>query len=150
MKINLNNKIFLILITLIVNSYDANAKNTKQFDMSFEAAQIQFKLGNYYKALPMYLELYKLDSSNYNISYLVGVCYKNGRTQRKRALYYLEKAATHTTKNYKQNSSTERDAPTFVFMLLGDEYQRNSKFDKAINAYNNYKSEMAENNEKIK
>ena len=34
-----------------------------------------------------------------------------------------------------------------MFLLLGDEYHSDSKFDKAIEAFSNYKIMMASNNE---
>src|ERR1035437_2798296 len=43
-------------------------------------------------ALPYYLDFLKNDSSNANLNFKIGVCYLNSRSQKVKAIGYLEKA----------------------------------------------------------
>lgn len=127
------------------------AQNSNDFNQLFERGNDIYKTGeagDYLEALPFFLELYRKDSTNANISYLVGNCYLNARSGKARAIPYLKKAILSTTTNYKAGSSEERNAPLLAHKLLGDAYHFHSEFDNAIDSYENYKRELLAHNQK--
>jgi outer membrane protein OmpA-like peptidoglycan-associated protein len=135
-------KINILLLTLMI-SMSVLAKNSDA--SKFERANETYKAGNYFEALPLYLELYKSDTSNANLSYLTGNCYLQARNEKANALPYLIKASRSTSSTYKAGNVDERNTPILTFKLLGDAYHIHSDFDKAIKAYENYKSELSRN-----
>lgn len=132
-------KILLFALTLSLSGLVAQ---DKAFSEKFLAAYDTYEDGNFYDALPMFLELYKMDSTNANINYLVGDCYLKGRSGKANAVRYLEKAVTSVSIKYVAGDAAEKNAPIVAYKLLGDAYHIHSKFDKAIAAYETYKKEL--------
>lgn len=118
------------------------AQNNNRFDARFKNADEQYITGNFFTALPMYIDLYKMDTLNSNICYLVGDCYLKAKSGKAKAIPYLEKATLSITPNYKKSSSEEKGAPILAYKLLGDAYHIHSEFDKAIQSYETYKSKL--------
>lgn len=143
-------KAIVTFLLLSIGTFSLFSQNSKNFDAKFERAAEEYKAGNYFDVLPMYLEMYRSDTANANICYLVGDCYLKARNAKANALPYLEKAVLATTPDYKEGSSEERRAPILAYKLLGDAYHIHSKYDKAILAYEKYKSEMLLNKRKDK
>jgi outer membrane protein OmpA-like peptidoglycan-associated protein len=131
----------LLTILLFINVTAIIGRDT-DFNLKFERAVESYKTENFSEALTLYLELYKSDTSNANMSYLVGNCYLRSSSGKARALPYLEKATRSISLAYKENAPQERNAPLLAYKLLGDAYHIHSKFDKAILSYTTYKSEM--------
>ena len=134
--------LIMILNISAVLAQKTNATFDNEFNTKFKAAADIYKGGNYYAALPMYLDLYRLDSTNANTAYLVGDCYLRARSGKAKALPYLEKASKSISKNYKKDSPDERNAPILAYKLLGDAYHIHSKFNQAILSYELYKKEL--------
>jgi tetratricopeptide (TPR) repeat protein len=87
------------------------ALNGKEFARKFERAEVLYAGANYAEALAIYLELFKADSLNANISYKIGSCYlKNGK-QHVKAIYYLQKAVLAASRDYIENDRKESRAP---------------------------------------
>lgn len=84
----------------------------------------------YSEALIHYLEAYQYNSGNAELNYKVGTCYlfSIGKVN---AINYLEKA-------YELNDSVSTD----IHLMLGKAFQLTYQFDKAIDAYNQYKMDM--------
>ncbi len=137
----LNSSKIFILVLLFTTS-GLLSQNTKDFDTRFEVAKVFYNEGNVSAALPLYLELYKSDTSNANICYLIGDCYLRARSGKAKALPYLEKAMPSISNKYDEGSSKERNAPLLTYKLLGDAYHIHSKFDQAIVSYERYKKEL--------
>jgi outer membrane protein OmpA-like peptidoglycan-associated protein len=132
----------ILLLTTIIGLTNLFAQDKPGFTEKFNTANVVFKEGNYFQVLPMYLELYREDSTNANINYLVGYCYLKARSGKANAAPYLERAELAITPHYKEGSAEERSAPLLTYKLLGDAYHIHSKFDKAIQSYENYRREM--------
>jgi outer membrane protein OmpA-like peptidoglycan-associated protein len=138
-------KKLILICTALLSINSVSAQNEiKGFDQKFERAIESYNAGNYFEALPLFLELEKSDTSNANVNYLVGECYLKARNLKAKALPYLERAIKSVSADYKKNSSSERSAPVLAYKLLGDGYHIHSKFDKAINAYELYAAKMLE------
>ncbi|MDF2438417.1 MAG: hypothetical protein K0Q95_2793 [Bacteroidota bacterium] len=138
----------LILLILLLNISSFAGKNRD--NSKFERANETYKAGNFFEALPLYLELYKADTTNANISYLVGDCYLKGRNGKASALPFLIKATSSVSPTYKSGNVEERNAPVLSYKLLGDAYHIHSNFDKAIASYEMYKAQLTLNHGKDK
>jgi outer membrane protein OmpA-like peptidoglycan-associated protein len=101
--------------------------------------------GGYAEALPIFLELYKKDTTNMDIAFKIGVCYQNTRRYKSQALPFFKKAASSVSVQYKESSFNERNAPIIAIKFLGDAYHLDYQFDKAIETYNLFISTMAKN-----
>src|SRR6185312_976674 len=111
-----------------------------------KSESVTYAKGGYAEIIPELLILYKQDSSNMNLAFKLGVCYRNSRTARIQAIPYFRKASTSVSDKYKGSSYKEKNAPLITFQYLGDAYHLNYEFDKAIAAYEKFIAVMAENN----
>ncbi|MBA3663074.1 MAG: PD40 domain-containing protein [Bacteroidetes bacterium] len=132
----------ILVIALLMNAFGSFAHDKNDFDIKYKKANEEYKAGNYFQALPMYMEVYRMDSMNANLNYLVGSCHLKARSGKANAMPYLERASRSITPNYKEESVEEKGAPILTYKLLGDAYHIHSKFDKAIQSYENYNREM--------
>ncbi len=105
-------------------------------DGKFESLLIS-KAG-YEKAIPIFLKLFLVDTTNMNLAFKLGVCYQNSRRKKAECIYYFKKAASSVTNNYQGNSYKERKAPVAAIKYLGDAYHLDYQFDKAIVTYKKY------------
>ncbi|MGZ4099709.1 MAG: hypothetical protein ACXVNM_12560, partial [Bacteroidia bacterium] len=133
----------IIVLILSVISFGSSANNKKDFIKDFDKATAEYKAGNYFAALPLFIELYNTDTTNANINYFVGLCYMNARSKKARAIAHLEKAVKFVSPDYKENNPEERHAPLLAYKVLGDAYHIHSMFDKALASYAAYKHESA-------
>lgn len=115
---------------------------TNDFAIKYEAVEEVLRENQYDKALAMYTELYKNDSTNANLSYKVGYCYLQSMRGKAKAIYFLEKAVRNVSSKYKESDPAERNAPIAAYKFLGDSYHIHSQFDKAITAYNTYRQQL--------
>lgn len=104
-------------------------------EQKFSDANFYFFNEDYEKAIPIYTMMYKLDTTNFNIAYRLGVCYVNTPLKLFQSIPYLKKALTQTSIKYNEESSKERNAPLETYYYLGRAYQLTREFDKAIELY---------------
>ncbi len=119
------------------SQYDENFKN------NYEKAINYANSGDYNKALPLFIELCKIDTNNANINFNIGVCYINFAFDKTRSIPYLEKAI----KNVSKKSVAKYDdpsAPVYAYYYLGKAYHLNYNIDKAIECFNNFKQYFKE------
>ncbi|MBA3664925.1 MAG: PD40 domain-containing protein [Bacteroidetes bacterium] len=135
-------KLRFIFLFCVVFELQSFAFKGKEYDKKFEQAEILYQGGNYYNALPVYLELFSADSSNSNISYKIGSCYLKSGYQHRNAIYYLKKAVVLATADYTANNRNEIRAPLKAYKLLGDAYHLNNDFDLAIDAYKKFQQAL--------
>jgi outer membrane protein OmpA-like peptidoglycan-associated protein len=105
---------------------------------------LTYSKGGYATAIPPLLNLYQGDTLNMSLAFKLGVCYLSSKRHRKEAIVYFNKAITAVTKDYKEDSYTEKHAPLIAYKFLGDAYHLNYQFDKAIDTYQKYIAVMAE------
>ncbi len=137
-----------LLFTMCISLSGLIAQNQNNFKAKFDKVTGIYSAGNYFEALPLYLELYKGDTTNSNLAYLVGDCYLRARSGKARAVPYLERAVLSVSYGYKEKYSEERNAPVLAYKLLADAYHIHSKFNNAIPTYEKYKSELTHNKNK--
>jgi outer membrane protein OmpA-like peptidoglycan-associated protein len=144
-------KIILLFFMLALLT-NVGFSQTKKFKDLFNES---FKLltdDNYIKALPILLEMERMDPKNNNTLFSIGYCYLNSRYDKALAIPYFEKVLshknpvsnTHRTGNYK-----EKKAPIEVIKYLGEAYHFDYQFDKAMENYLMYKDVLSENNTKF-
>jgi outer membrane protein OmpA-like peptidoglycan-associated protein/Tol biopolymer transport system component len=104
---------------------------------------------NYQLALDYFLEAYKIDSTNANINYKIGLCYLQTPTQKKLALPYLKKAITNVTHNYDETNPSEKKAPENAYLLVAEAYRLDYKFTESNIYYNMFKELVGTNNKEL-
>jgi outer membrane protein OmpA-like peptidoglycan-associated protein len=121
------------------------AGNSRDFEKKFDRAEVLYKGGNFSNALPMYLELYRSDSTNFNICYKLGACYLRTGKSYDKAVHFLEKAVGGAAADFMDETVKERRAPLNSHKLLGDAYHMNYRFDDAIASYEKYRQLLQSN-----
>ena len=107
-----------------------------------------FAQDDYGDALKPYLDAFKLDPSNANLCFKIGVCCLNISSQKHNAENYLFVAANDVSDSYKENSMKERHAPPTAYYYYGQSLHLNEKFDDAIAAFEKYRSYVDVNDKK--
>jgi outer membrane protein OmpA-like peptidoglycan-associated protein len=133
------------LIAILSLSCFTSFIHAKDLGRRLEKAENYFRGGNFTSALSVYLDVYKADTTNYNVCYKVGVCYlkSNGSLNHSKALPYLKKAAAQADKMYDERDILEKRAPIISIKVLADAHHLNYEFDQALFAYDRFKKEMA-------
>jgi tetratricopeptide (TPR) repeat protein len=81
---------------------------------------------NYKEALKHYLELLREDPENLKFNFNTGLCYLNSDFEKIKSIPYFEKVIF-----YDEEAST-------VYYLMGQAYQSDFQFDRAIDMFNNF------------
>lgn len=148
---------FIALICLVSIS-SINAQNNMSAEREFDNAEkvfsavyhdaktesLTYSKEGYTLALPLFLDLYRQDTTNTNVAFKIGVCYLSSRKERAKAIIYFGKAVKAASNNYNESSYKEKNAPLIAYKFLGDAYHLNNQFDKAIAAYEKFIAIMAE------
>jgi outer membrane protein OmpA-like peptidoglycan-associated protein len=96
---------------------------------------------DYEEALYSYNTLYKRGyADNANINYRIGQCYLNIPGEKNKSISYLEKATQDMVAKYSEGSFKETRAPYDAQFYLGNAYRITNQLDKAIAAYEKYKT----------
>jgi len=138
--------IFLAVVMFTVISTNSLAQDTeetkpeapKSFRELFMEAGYHVEFKSYNLALPVYLEMEKMESDNANIQYRIGFCYVNSANEKAKAIPYLVKAVKSASKNYDDLAHTEKNAPIKAYFELAKAYHLNNQIDTAIGTYKAY------------
>jgi len=159
MKTSIKQILFTAII-LLSNLYKANAQTTNDsFKNDFNeadkifakyykddmGASMYFAKGGYANAIPIFLKLFKKDTTNMNLAFKLGVCYQSSRRYKSLCIYYFSKAASSVSSKYKGDSYKEKNAPLIAIKYLGDAYHLDYQFDKAIETYELFLSVLKTN-----
>lgn len=106
---------------------------------------MSYSKGGFSAAIPLFLKLYKKDTTNANLAFKLGVCYQSSRRKKAECIYYFSKAASVVSGDYNGGSYKERKAPLLAIKYLGDAYHLNYEFDKAIKTYQRFIATMKQN-----
>jgi hypothetical protein len=98
---------------------------------------------NWLMALAFFQEAYKVDSTNANINYKLGVCFLNTASDKQQALKYLRIASRGISRNYDPYDTHVKKSPENTYYYLAQAYHYNYKFDSAIQFFTSYKSLLA-------
>lgn len=129
-------------------------------DKKFIAAEEFFLHGNFASAEPLYLDLLKKDSTDAYLNFKTGLCYLNSRSQKHKAVFFLQNAVSPlSTINYAYSlpagtaadffNVTAKEIPTkeviqhVSYKYLGDAYYFIYEFERAISCYRKYKEKVS-------
>jgi len=131
--------LLVCLLGFVAFSYNSKAADMNEYRNRFYLAKSYLARGETHKALLLYKELYAVDSTNSNISYLLGVCYTEEEEPTKESIYHLGKGAANVSVDYNPGLHTERSAPIFAWYYLTIAYSQNGYCAKAIQASKNFR-----------
>src|SRR6185312_5721527 len=119
--------VLVILASLSVSAQDkkVSAKDRKKIDLYSGDAEYRSAEGNYYRALPRYLKLIQIDSTEEFYWFEAGICYIYTDDK--------EKAITFLEKVYDEDPEVKD-----IQYFLGRAYHINYRFDTAITLFKSY------------
>lgn len=132
------------IIFTVISLFSAQAVTSQSFNDLFKEAQGHLELGHYDKALPVLLEMEKIEPDNANTAFSIGYCYSHSALEKQKSIAYFEKAVDQLTISYRMGNPNEKKAPVETIRFLGQAYHTNYEFDKALEQYMEYK-ELVEN-----
>jgi hypothetical protein len=138
-------KRILILTVTIILPYFLRSQDIKALQDKFLEAEYFFMRGDYQDALPDYLQLYESLNENANLAYRIGVCYLNIAGKKNLSTAYLETATHRMSSRHKEGSVSQATAPYDALFQLGIAYRINHQFDKAKEAFKEYKATLLGN-----
>ncbi|HSH65890.1 MAG TPA: hypothetical protein VLB84_08850, partial [Bacteroidia bacterium] len=136
---------FLFLIGITTCAFSQG----KEYREKFTQGNYLILEQNYQLALDYFLEAYKIDSSNANINYKIGLCYLQTPTKKNLALGYLKKAITNVTHNYDDTNPMEKKAPENAYSLIAEAYRLDYKFTESNVYYNIFKNLVGDHNKEL-
>lgn len=116
-----------LIILAIINSFRLPAQTNSDFYF------INYRFD---EALQGYLSLLVSNPDNPRLNYKIGKCYLESRSEKEKAIPYLEKAVWNTF----VNKSSEKDFLPIAFKELGDAYFLSRNFEKSLKAYETFKN----------
>jgi outer membrane protein OmpA-like peptidoglycan-associated protein/tetratricopeptide (TPR) repeat protein len=99
-----------------------------------DAAEMFFMQEKFADALPLFLNVLQVDTTDIILNYYTGLCYLHSRSQKSASIPYLERAIAL----YERSGSTA-ELPVAVYKQLADAYHQSYNLDKAIAGYEKYK-----------
>jgi len=124
-----------------------NAQSKTNFNQDFKKGTIYMNGANPNRyderlsdtTLKYFLACYAIDSTNANVSYIIGRLFLATAMHKAAALPYEEKAVKNTRKKYQVDDPKERHASPLAFYYLARAEHVNYLFDNAIGNFNNFK-----------
>ncbi|MBP7496840.1 MAG: hypothetical protein KA792_04165 [Bacteroidales bacterium] len=113
----------------------------------YEATNLFFE-NHFALALPIFLEMLKVNVDNAHINFYVGACYMNISESKQTAIPYLQKAVKNTTIWYDYDYRSTA-APVFAYFYLAAVYRNNYKFSDAVINNKIFKSFVSQENEDL-
>src|SRR4051812_49397235 len=125
---------YLQVIFLVLLSFNFSAQQPKYKDYFMEGSFLLLE-DEPVQALKNFEIAYKLDSSNANIHYMLGVCYLTIPGKKAQAERFLEKAVRNISSHYKSDDYKEKAAAPLALFFYGKSLHFNYKFDAALGQY---------------
>ncbi|OFY84292.1 MAG: hypothetical protein A3F72_14830 [Bacteroidetes bacterium RIFCSPLOWO2_12_FULL_35_15] len=142
MKKLLPHFLVLLLIFLLPVRSHASIPYSSDYKKIYLEAEDNFANENYNAALPLYLKLDSLSKGNANINFKIGLCYLSGATYKIKSIPYFEEAIKNIARKYQEGEIKETQAPLSTYYYLAKAYHLNYQFDKAIEMYQKYITEL--------
>lgn len=128
----------LPLFMVLLNTLPLFSQDQKAFRQMYkEAESILLYLDQEDDALKLFLAMEKMEPSNANIQYKIGLCYINMKGKKNLSIPYFRNATLHMSETY-EDSYEETNAPFDALFYLGMAYHINNEFDEAIEAYQKF------------
>ena len=118
-------------------SQDNDALNDSLKNM-FITAESYMVDENFIAAIPYYKEIIAHYPENGNINFKLGLCYLKTTLEKAKAIPYFEKAIPAVDEECDPAEFEAACAPLEIFYFLGKAYQKNYKFQEAIDQYKKF------------
>ncbi len=132
-------KLFILVLLNITLISQAQVKSGASYKEYFQEGSFLLLEDNFGQAQENFEEAYKIDSTNANINYMMGICYLHSALQKSKAEYYLEKAVKNVSRTYKTDDPSEKAAAPMAHLFYGEALHINYKFDEAIKQFDEFK-----------
>ena len=132
--------LFLLTALIFTKSYSQYAKGQMKED--FYSAEMFVLYEEYKDALPLYMDLLKINPINSNYKYRIGQCLINMEGRKKDAISYLEAAVKDINPRYKEGKFKETQAPYDSYYYLANAYRVNNELDKALVTYEIFRKNL--------
>ncbi len=145
------NKKLLLFFSLTVLCGFLKSQDNTTFQHNFAEANNSFLKKNYDEAVKIFTQLYKIDSTNSNLNYKIGICFLYSNSEKQKALAHFENALKNiNSQNYTIESISEKGAPSNAYYYYAQTLHLLYNFDRAIKNYEKYKTYLQPNqNEQI-
>jgi outer membrane protein OmpA-like peptidoglycan-associated protein len=142
-----NTRLFIIFVFLSCQVFWAQKKLSFKdyYNESFAFLQVE----NYRAALPILLEMEKMDDKNYNTLFSIGFCYLKSTYDKEKSIAYFERILSNyknLTVSYRVGDYREKKAPIETIKFMGQAYHYNYQFDEALEKYQEYKDLLSPDN----
>jgi hypothetical protein len=134
--------LFFLSAILFTKSYSQAAYAKGQMKEDFYSAEMYILYEEYKDALPLYMDLLKINPINSNYKYRIGQCLINMEGRRKDAIRYLEAAVKDINPRYKEGKFKETKAPYDSYYYLANAYRINNQLDKALSTYELFRKNL--------
>ncbi|MEX0986426.1 MAG: OmpA family protein [Bacteroidales bacterium] len=138
-KLIIRHSILLLILLMPLVMHGQDQRTLKKL---FRDAEYFYLMEEYDRAISYYEQILKIDPDNSNVNYLIGTSYLNALDNRKMAIDYLKKAVKNVSRNYREGSYKERNAPPLAHFYLGRAYHINNQFHEAIETYKKYQENL--------
>lgn len=137
---------FALALLFVTAGAFALKKGPKQ---KITQGDVYFAAEDYLGALPIYLEAYKLDPTNANTAFKIGVCYLNLPGKKQFAYPYLVQASGEISERYKPTSAKEKRTPVETWFYLAQAQHLKNNFDSALICFDHYWKYVDTTNRKV-
>ena len=134
-------KITTIILFLVISNTFLFGQD-KSFKVLFSEAWENLENEEYALALPILLEMEKMDDKNYNTLSTIGYCYLQSSYQKAKAKEYFDKVLVdykNLNAAYEFGNPKEKKGPAEVIRWSGQANHANYKFEDALSKYQEYK-----------
>ena len=139
------NKRVTILLTVMSFFSFVNAQDYRLLQEKFREAEYFFISEEYADAVNIYLHIYSEMPENANVAFRIGACYLNISGKKDLAVRYLEAASKNMSARYREGSVRQLAAPYVTMYELARAYRINFNFEKAKEAFLQYKTTLLPN-----
>lgn len=135
--------VFILLSMLPQLTYAQKSNKSELYNQ----AMLDLGQNKVEQASKIFNKLYRSDSTNMNLAYLLGQSYARLDTNLDYAVYLLEKASEKYSPNYKVRNYEERNVSEYVYYYLLMAYSLNGNCSKTIGTLNKFYSIYSFSNE---
>jgi outer membrane protein OmpA-like peptidoglycan-associated protein/tetratricopeptide (TPR) repeat protein len=142
---------FTTLILIVFSMLQFSAQE-KSFKTLYNEASSHLENEEYSAALPILLEMEKLEPKNFNTLSSIGYCYLQSAYNKKKAMEYFDRVLVdykNLNPAYEFGNHKEKKAPVEVIRWSGLAKHANYKFEDAISNYQEYKELINPSNEEL-
>ncbi|MBU0487378.1 MAG: OmpA family protein [Bacteroidetes bacterium] len=144
-------KLFFCLVPMLVGLCLASgiSAQTKVDEEKYYLAENYMESLEFEMALGTYQELLAVNPDNGNLNFKVGFCLSKIFEKKFDAINYYEKAVPYISKNPDSESAQETKAPIETYFFLGELYQLDCQFDKALENFKKFRSFITIDNAEV-